>query len=166
MSRGFGQIERAIIEFFDGGGPDFLGATGAAIAQCATGTRDNSSVRRALKRLEAKGLIVLLPKRDGRPIIWGLTSAAKDATRRKQRRERDRARRQRRKYEAHQEDQESWAAWQRHQDRARSTALLENLLGMLGSAHEGEVINAARLAERERRRLGKTWKEILSRDGA
>ena len=163
MSHGLGQIERAIIEFFDGISPDFLGATGATIAQCATGTRDNSSVRRALKRLEAKGIIVLLPKRDGRPIIWGLTSAAKDAARRKQRRDRDRARRQKRKYEAHQEDQEIWMAFQRLRDRARDTARLEYLLGMLGSAHEGEVINAARLAEKERLRLGKTWKEILGR---
>ena len=99
----------------------------------------------------------------GRSIVWVLTNAAKDEARRAQRRERDRARRQKRRYEADQEDEESRMAWQHLQDRAHDTARLEHLLGMLGSAHEGEVLNAARLAEKERRRLGKTWKEILGR---
>ena len=166
MSRGFGQIERAIIKLFDYDGPGLVGATGIEIAQYVTGARDSSSVRRALKRLEAKGIIVPLPKRDGRSIIWVLTNAAKDEARRKQKRERDRARRQKRKYEAHQEDQESWMAWQRLQDQGRDTARLERLLGMLGSAHKGEIVNAARAVEKERLRLGKTWEEILGRDGA
>ena len=163
MSRGFGQIERAIIKLFDYDGPGLVGATGIEIAQYVTGARDSSSVRRALKRLEAKGIIVPLPKRRGRSIIWVLTNTAKDEARREKRRERDRARRQKRKHEAHQEDQESRRAWQSLQDRARDTARLEHLLGMLGSAHEGEVLSAARLAEKERLRLGKTWKEILGR---
>ena len=32
---------------------------------------------------------------------------------------------------------------------------------MLGSAHDGEVLNAARVAERLRRRLGATWADLV-----
>jgi hypothetical protein len=38
---------------------------------------------------------------------------------------------------------------------------LSKLLGMLGSAHEGEVVAAARQAERLRAEAGLTWAEIL-----
>jgi len=39
---------------------------------------------------------------------------------------------------------------------------LAKLLGMMGSAHDGEVANAARLAERHRKEIGKTWGELLT----
>jgi hypothetical protein len=39
---------------------------------------------------------------------------------------------------------------------------LARLLGMLGSEHEGEVVAAARQAERLRRQAGATWFEILA----
>lgn len=35
-------------------------------------------------------------------------------------------------------------------------------LGMLGSDHDGEVLNAARAAEMLRRQLGKNWDELLT----
>ena len=38
---------------------------------------------------------------------------------------------------------------------------LAKLLGMLGSHHDGEVLSAARLVEAERKRIGKTWADIL-----
>lgn len=38
---------------------------------------------------------------------------------------------------------------------------LVKLLGMLGSAHEGERANAAQLLEKERVKLGLTWAQIL-----
>jgi hypothetical protein len=38
---------------------------------------------------------------------------------------------------------------------------LARILGMLGSAHDGEVLAAARTAERIRRDAGSTWAEIL-----
>ena len=62
MSRGFGRVERAIIELLDF---DLrLGvATGPEIARFITGEADAPSVRRALKRLEGKGIIVSLPNR-------------------------------------------------------------------------------------------------------
>jgi len=39
---------------------------------------------------------------------------------------------------------------------------LAAILGMLGSAHEGEILAAAKAAETERRRLGATWQELLA----
>ena len=38
---------------------------------------------------------------------------------------------------------------------------LARVLGMLGSAHDGEVLAAARQAERLRREAGSTWQTIL-----
>jgi hypothetical protein len=38
---------------------------------------------------------------------------------------------------------------------------LAKLLGMLGSNHDNEVLNAARAAENLRRKLGLTWDELL-----
>jgi hypothetical protein len=38
---------------------------------------------------------------------------------------------------------------------------LADLLGMLGSAHDGEVLNAAKLAQRELGKLALTWGEVL-----
>ncbi len=45
----------------------------------------------------------------------------------------------------------------RRLDRTR----LANLLGMLGSAHDGEVVNAGRLADKLLRETGATWHEVL-----
>lgn len=39
------------------------------------------------------------------------------------------------------------------------------LLGMIGSAHDGEVLNAARLAQRELGRLGLSWEEFVAGNG-
>jgi hypothetical protein len=39
---------------------------------------------------------------------------------------------------------------------------LSRLLGMLGSAHDGEALNAARLADKLVRGAGLTWHEVLS----
>jgi hypothetical protein len=41
---------------------------------------------------------------------------------------------------------------------------LAQLLGMLGSDHDGEVLNAARLAAREVRNAGATWPQLLAED--
>lgn len=39
---------------------------------------------------------------------------------------------------------------------------LARLLGMVGSAHDGEALNAARLADKLLRQTGATWFEILT----
>ena len=40
---------------------------------------------------------------------------------------------------------------------------LIQLLGMMGSAHDGECLNAARMAQRHVAGLGATWEEVLNR---
>jgi hypothetical protein len=40
-------------------------------------------------------------------------------------------------------------------------ARLAQILGMLGSAHDGEVLNAARLADQFVRQLGMTWADVI-----
>ena len=39
---------------------------------------------------------------------------------------------------------------------------LAKVLGMLGSDHDGEVLAAARQAERMRKETGRTWDELLA----
>jgi hypothetical protein len=41
--------------------------------------------------------------------------------------------------------------------------VLVKTLGMLGSDHDGEIVNAARAAEKQRRKLGLTWDQLLIR---
>lgn len=43
-----------------------------------------------------------------------------------------------------------------------SVIQLAKFLGMLGSHHDGEVLNAARIAERLRKQLDKTWVALLT----
>jgi hypothetical protein len=43
-----------------------------------------------------------------------------------------------------------------------SVTQLAKFLGMLGSNHDGEVLNAARIAERLRKQLDKTWVSLLT----
>jgi len=42
-----------------------------------------------------------------------------------------------------------------------SVIQLAKFLGMLGSSHDGEVLNAARIAERLRKKLDKSWVALL-----
>ena len=72
MSRGFGRIERKIIEVLDLYPILIDGGKGSALAEWITGATDSPSVRRALKRLEVKGVIVPLAERDGRSTAWVL----------------------------------------------------------------------------------------------
>ena len=84
MSRGLGRVEQFIVEILDL--ELALGvASGPEIARTITGGADAPTVRRALKRLEAKGIIVPLPKREGRAILWVLTETAKGEAKRQRR---------------------------------------------------------------------------------
>jgi hypothetical protein len=47
-------------------------------------------------------------------------------------------------------------------ERTEPKERLAAILGMLGSAHDGEILAAARAAEAERKRLGATWRTLLS----
>jgi hypothetical protein len=44
---------------------------------------------------------------------------------------------------------------------AKARDVLVKALGMLGSDSDGEVLNAARVAEKQRRKLGFTWDDII-----
>ena len=50
-------------------------------------------------------------------------------------------------------------------DPAKRTRLIQ-LLGMMGSAHDGEILNAARLAQRFIGGEGLTWEEVLTQKSA
>jgi hypothetical protein len=56
------------------------------------------------------------------------------------------------------------AARQRRKEQKReadSKALPKKVLGLLGSEHDGEALNAARQAETIRRKLRLTWDDII-----
>ena len=44
---------------------------------------------------------------------------------------------------------------------AADHAKIAKILGMLGSAHEGERLAAAAMAEKERQRLGLSWEQLI-----
>jgi hypothetical protein len=45
---------------------------------------------------------------------------------------------------------------------AVARSLLVKILGLLGSDHDGEVLNAAKRAEEQRKLMGKSWAELLA----
>jgi hypothetical protein len=84
---------------------------------------------------------------------WALPAGA----RAKQRQQRQQRRRQRDR--AQREFLERLA--ERQTLAADARVKLAKTLGMMGSAHDGEVLVAARQAERLRAAMGKTWDELL-----
>jgi hypothetical protein len=123
------------------------------IAKGAPTPSIRASVRRALGRLEQEKLVMGDPASK----TWVLTQAERRRERKRQ--EADGARRERRRDQEAEAEQKSIRA--PPPPKTVDRALLAKLLGMLGSSHDGEVLNAARLVERERRRCGKTWEELL-----
>ena len=158
MSRGFGRVEGRLLLLLE----TYNRMTGSELASWVAGTSDSPSIRRALKRLQAKGAVLPLPERHERSIVWVLAKTAKAKAARKRWRERDRARGAEENRHERQKYEDTNRAAQRRFDQGRSTARLERLLGMLGSAHKGELSNAAQAVEKERLRLGKTWPELLA----
>jgi hypothetical protein len=63
----------------------------------------------------------------------------------------------------YQEDLEHWTEERELLRLRRGLDLtrLAKLLGMVSSAHEGEIMNAVKLVEDERKRLGLSWEVIL-----
>jgi hypothetical protein len=62
-----------------------------------------------------------------------------------------------------------WAWFQNELENVISTTIsdaprdvLVKMLGMLGSAHDGEVLAAARAVEKQRLKLGLTWDQLIS----
>jgi hypothetical protein len=166
MSRGLGVVERFVLDFLTNSAVD--GWDTPAIVLAVTNRRkmqpsasSEASVRRALASLLRKGLIFhTKDEKTGRK-EW------KSGEGERKERER-RARREAR--EAKAARKQAWREAQarartKHVERQSSVRVLAKLLGLLGSEHDAEVLAAARKAEAERKRLGKTWQEILTHAG-
>jgi hypothetical protein len=134
MSRGFGAIQRAILDALS----DKLIITLSTLDLAHVvngGVRSRSmiaSVHRALRTLEAVGKVVRI---DGR---WALASRQREARSYKHRRPESPA-----------------------QQKNENLKLISKILGMLGSSQDGEVLAAARKAETKRVELGLSWDDII-----
>lgn len=120
---------------------------------------------RRLGHLEQEILLVLTPK-SGRPPILSSSAIARDIFgARPSNSDLTSLRRAlgtlRRKKLIHEGPRLPWRGktWQRPAEL--DPKRLAKLLGMLGSAHQGEIVAAARAIEAERKRLGLSWTQIL-----
>jgi len=175
VSRGLGRVERRILELLDEG-TDSLPAGRIAwmIAGQAKPTLAlAASVRRAVSGLQKKGRVVRV---EGR--AWMLEEnwrRREEQRKRDEAAERERAERERKaqadarqkadaesraREDAHREPAAEWAP-HRGTDIAADAARLVKVLGLFASAHDGEVLSAARQAEQIRRRLGRRWDELI-----
>ncbi|ABA05231.1 hypothetical protein Nwi_1972 [Nitrobacter winogradskyi Nb-255] len=138
MSRGFGAIQRAVLDALS----DKLIITLSTLDLAHIvngGVRSRSmiaSVHRALRTLEAAGKVVRL---DGR---WALASRQREA----------------RSYRYRQQPESPV------QQRNERLKLISKILGMLGSSQDGEVLAAAKRAEAKRVELGLSWDDIILGD--
>jgi len=169
MSRGLGHTQREILEWLKMG-PDKPRAIAYAIVEDdeEPSRAVEVSVRRALGRLRAMGLVERLT--DGRWTLAG--EAARQAEHEREQQERDDEQRQgerhkrkdrKRRKERERYEELKFQAKRTDERNPTSTRRLILFLGMLGSAHEGERANAAKMIEAERQRLGKTWPELIVR---
>ena len=137
MSRGFGAIQRAVLDALS----DELIITLSTIDLARVinhGVRSRSiiaSVHRALRTLEAVGKVVRI---EGK---WVLATRQREA--------RSHNRRKQHGPVGHQNER---------------LKLISKILGMLGSSEDGEVLAAARKAEAKRVELGLSWEMIIMRD--
>jgi hypothetical protein len=149
MSRGLGVIQRAILDILADWG--FLD-TERISAWMPDRVSDwplpatpsqKEIVRRALRTLESRRLVERSPISLGRQ-VWGLSTTERE--RRSPPTSNDRRPR----------------AEQRAK-LAKQRAKLEKVLGMVGSAHEGERQAAIEMADRLLREMGLTWGDALKR---
>jgi hypothetical protein len=107
--------------------------------------------------LTAQGRIAAVDS-DTTTKFWPQTTAEK------RRQPRQRAEQQKQQQERAQREEEARRAAgidpsrpKAHDDREK----LAKILALMGSDHDGEVLSAARRAERQRKRMGLTWAELL-----
>jgi hypothetical protein len=113
-----------------------------------------ASVRRALASLRAKNLVVQNERK-----LWLRSDDAAEEQARTKTRDRAETRRQKARDRRAADERELAKALAASTDVEKLT----KLLGMLGSAHDGEVLAAARQIEVERKRLGRTWQQLMTR---
>ena len=165
MSRGPGRIEQACLHSFDIRKPEWLTTKSITIeVEIILGREDSpalaSSIRRALAALRRKGALQSRKDLDG-VVMWTIAAEERKRQQRRQRRA-ERERRERVREEQERLEQKLSEGFMKRRDKQeQQLARLAKALGMLGSEHDGEVLSAARTAERERLNLGKTWPELL-----
>lgn len=152
MGKGYGPVQRAVLEAVTASGWRAMPVPDIASAVFPKGaTASNlASMRRALANLRQDGWIVKV----GRDWITKEVQGKKDRQKERHQKNRERSHR----------EQESWSRYfhsKRKAEPKADTDLLVKFLGMLGSDQDGERLNAARLVERERKRLGLSWAELI-----
>ncbi len=168
MEKAHGRIERAIVDHLHKGKgleaiPTPAELARAIFATAAPTTAQLVSVRRALRSLERKRLVERRRKGSGRRAgYWQLHKRA--------RKPRERGREEQEQKEDLGRERERLHQWQSRlsdllgtsrSPKPKDIATLAAILGMLGSAHDGEALSAARRAEEWRRQHGLTWRQIL-----
>ena len=148
MSRGHGRVERTILWVL--GFHDRVDVGLIAwhlnknyrdkIANAPVSDAMRTSINRAFRNLCRTGAVVEVD-RSGSAKTWTLTE-----------------RRQSRKQQEWEHIFERKETEQKNEDEAQ----LIKILGLLGSDHDNEALAAARLAEKERRKRGLTWGEIVN----
>ena len=134
MSRGFGAIQRAVLDALSAEQMLALSTIDLALV-LNQGVRSRSiiaSVHRALRTLESVGKVVRV---EGKWVLATRQREARSYNRRKP-----------------------------HAPAAPQNGrlkLLSKILGMLGSSEDGEVLAAARKAEEKRVELGLSWEAII-----
>jgi hypothetical protein len=175
MSRGLGRVERRILELLEGTDSLPAGKIAWMIAGQAKPTLAlAASVRRAVSGLQKKGRLVRVQGR-----AWMLEEKWRRGEDRPKREDaacrenmgRNRAWQEARVREKAEAESRSRKEDNRHgsavgstphkTDFATGAARLVKVLGLFASAHDGEVLSAARQAEQIRRRLGCGWDELI-----
>ena len=163
MSRGLGRVELRILEILAGSERlrpaqiafEIAGRTEPTVALAA-------SVRRALTGLRKKGRLV--------SVMGDWMLAETWQWRREQRERGDELARRRETQEPSEEravDERTRedGEFDNQIDYRVEGRRLSKILALLGSPHEGEVLNAARHAEQIRRRLRLSWEEMITLPG-
>ena len=172
---GLALVERQILELLERADSLQAGKIAWWIAGQAKPTAAlAASVRRAVSVLQKKGRVVRVEAD-----AWMLEEKwrhREDQRKRDEAAEQERAERERiaqadarqkaeaerrAREDAHREPAEAEWAPHRGMDIAADTARLVKVLGLFASAHDGEVLSAARQAEQIRRRLGRRWDELI-----
>lgn len=166
MSRGPGSVQRAILDCLSRKWPTLSVVEiacfvyGADLSPGDDPTKSMlASTRRALGKLQDADLVVRLRLVDDADrVTFQWASVAKRKSEQKREEAKARAGAHSRQRSNDRADQRSGS----HRRKATTgLELMVKILGMLGSAHDGEVLAAARRAEEQRLKLGSSWEQII-----
>jgi hypothetical protein len=151
VSRGPGRLQAGIMAVMRNHGGYWTAANLAQALLASRSVAATSSVRRALLKLERQGLISAEPAAGGIR-FWQLTETELKRRKREERKQRR---------QAHEEAKfhSIFDELDRKMVKANDPAKLKlaKTLGLLGSDRDGEILSAARAAERQRKELDLSW---------